>query len=117
MSGALVRIIMNSRTYQLSPNANESNWNDRTSYSRRWSSSARGGDLDMQSDVLDETARFVGYPEGIRAIQIPGVQTQRPRDEEPALGDRFMKTFGKPERILARASRAIERDDVEVGFV
>ena len=55
----------------------------------------------MQSDVLDMPAAFVGYPARIRAVQIPGVQRKRPRDERPQLGDRFLKTFGKPERILA----------------
>ena len=40
-------------------------------------------------------------PRGFAHVQIPGVQRKRPRDEQPALGDRFLKTFGKPERILA----------------
>jgi hypothetical protein len=34
-------------------------------------------------------------------VQIPGVQKKRPRDEPPKAGDRFLKTFGKPQRILA----------------
>ncbi len=55
----------------------------------------------MHSDVLDSPAGFAGYPSGIRAVQIPGVHKKRPRDQPPQLGDRFLKTFGKPERILA----------------
>lgn len=98
----LVRIIMNSRTYQLSAVPNETNRNDQTAYSRALVRRLPAEViLDMQSDVLGLPASFVGYPEGIRAVQIPGVQRKRPRDEPPRIGDRFLKTFGKPERILA----------------
>ena len=99
---ALVRHIMSSRTYQLSSTANASNQNDTTSYShakvRRLSAEVL---LDAQSDVLDVPARFVGYDRGIRATQIPGVRKKRIRDAPPEFGDRFLMTFGKPERILA----------------
>ncbi|MBC8353645.1 MAG: DUF1549 domain-containing protein [Planctomycetes bacterium] len=97
-----VRMIMNSQTYQLSAEPNETNVNDHTSYARasihRLPAEVL---LDAQSDVLDMPAEFVGYPHGIRAVQVPGVQRKRPRDEAPLLGDRFLKTFGKPDRILA----------------
>ena len=99
---ALIREIMNSRTYQLASEPNDSNRNDMTSYShamvRRLPAEVI---LDMQSDVLDVPAAFVGYPAGMRAVQIPGVHRKRLRDATPQLGDRFLKTFGKPERILA----------------
>ena len=57
--------------------------------------------LDAQTQVLGAPATFVGYPSGIRAVQIPGVRRLRRRDTRPANGDRFLKTFGKPERLLA----------------
>lgn len=99
---SLIREIMNSRTYQLSSEPNDSNRNDLTSYShatvRRLPAEVI---LDMQSDVLDIPAAFLGYPVGMRAVQIPGVHRKRVRDATPQLGDRFLKTFGKPERILA----------------
>ncbi|MCA9122949.1 MAG: DUF1549 domain-containing protein [Planctomycetaceae bacterium] len=99
---SLVRLIMTSRTYQLSAEPNATNINDRSSYShaliRRLPAEVL---LDAQSDVLDVPAEFVGYRIGIRAVQIPGVQRKRPRDESPRPGDRFLKTFGKPDRILA----------------
>ncbi|MEX0818870.1 MAG: DUF1553 domain-containing protein, partial [Pirellulaceae bacterium] len=99
---SLVRLIMNSRTYQLSAEPNATNVNDQSSYSRasvrRLSAEVL---LDAQSDVLGMPAEFVGYRRGMRAVQIPGVQRKRPRDERPLPGDRFLKTFGKPERILA----------------
>ncbi len=99
---SLVRLIMNSRTYQLSSEPNESNKNDQTSYSRAMVRRLPAEViLDMQSDVLGIPASFVGYPRGIRAVQIPGVQRKRLRDARPQLGDRFLQTFGKPDRILA----------------
>ncbi len=98
----LVRTIMNSQTYQLSSEPNPTNENDQTSYSRALIKRLPAEViLDMQSDVLDTPASFVGYPRGIRAVQIPGVQKKRLRDEPPLPGDRFLKSFGKPERILA----------------
>jgi hypothetical protein len=97
-----VRMIMNSRTYQLSAEPNETNADDDTGYShayvRRYAAEVI---LDMHSDVLDAPAEFGGYPRGIRAVQVPGVQKVRPRDAAPRPGDRFLKSFGKPERILA----------------
>jgi hypothetical protein len=50
---------------------------------------------------LDAPAGFAGYPLGMRAVQIPGVHRQPVRYAAPKSGDRFLKTFGKPERILA----------------
>ena len=99
---SLVGLIMKSRTYQLSSEPNASNGHDSTSYShaivRRLPAEVL---LDMQSDVLNTPASFLGYPEGIRAVQIPGVQSKLARRNAPKNGDRFLKTFGKPDRILA----------------
>lgn len=98
----LIRKIMNSRTYQLSSEPNETNVNDDTSFSRALVRRLPAEViLDMQSDVLDQPAEFVGYRRGMRAVQIPGVQRKRLRDETPRDGDRFLMTFGKPKRILA----------------
>ncbi|MCR9293575.1 MAG: DUF1549 and DUF1553 domain-containing protein [bacterium] len=98
----LVRTIMLSRTYQRASEPLPSNASDTTCYShvqiRRLPAEVL---LDMQSDFLGAPAEFVGYPEGIRAVQIPGVQRVRPRDKAPKAGDRFLKTFGKPPRIMA----------------
>lgn len=99
---SLVATIMKSRTYQLSSEPNDSNVNDTTSYShayvRRLPAEVI---LDMQSDLLDSPASFLGYGSGIRAVQIPGVRSKKARRDSPKDGDRFLKTFGKPDRILA----------------
>ncbi len=57
--------------------------------------------LDAQSSVLGTPARFSGFDPGLRATQLPGVNRQRPRDGKQDDGDRFLKMFGKPERLLA----------------
>jgi hypothetical protein len=44
--------------------------------------------------------KFNGYPLGIRAAQLPGVRAFRDRDMPPTDGERFLKLFGKPDRLL-----------------
>jgi hypothetical protein len=99
---AVVRTIMNSRSYQLSSEHNDTNADDSMSFSharvRRLPAEVI---LDLQSDVLAVPAAFGGFERGIRAVQIPGVERVRPRDGAAMAGDRFLKTFGKPERIMA----------------
>ena len=99
---SLVRLIMNSRTYQLSSVPNESNRHDATCFShamvRRLPAEVL---LDMQGDVLDSPARFLGHPTGIRAVQVPGVQSKLARKRSLENGDRFLKSFGKPDRIMS----------------
>jgi hypothetical protein len=50
---------------------------------------------------LGVAAEFNGYPEGTRAGQVRGVQRVRTRDRKGTSAERFLKTFGKPERLLA----------------
>jgi hypothetical protein len=99
---SLVATIMKSRTYQLASEPNETNRHDSTSYShaivRRLPAEVI---LDMQTDFLAVPASFLGYPAGLRAVQIPGVKSKLARRKPPKPGDRFLKTFGKPDRILA----------------
>ncbi|MEM7476951.1 MAG: DUF1549 domain-containing protein, partial [Planctomycetota bacterium] len=97
-----IRSIMLSRTYQAAAQPLESNQHDESSFSRAFVHRLPAEVLlDMQSDVLAVSAAFVGYPAEMRAVQLPGVKRVPARKEAPAAGDRFLKTFGKPERILA----------------
>lgn len=60
--------------------------------------------LDAQCQVLGAPSQFVGYPVGFRAGQMPGVRRLAKgerRRGSGADGDRFLKVFGKPERLLA----------------
>ncbi len=114
----LVRKIMNSRTYQLSSEPNATNVHDQTSYSRaavrRLSAEVI---LDLQSDLLESPAGFAGYNQGIRAVQIPGVKPKRDRARASQAGDRFLKTFGKPERILACECERSNETTLKQAFV
>ena len=98
----LIRTILVSRTYQTSSTPRPSNRTDDTNYSRAYVRRHTAEVLlDMQSDVLELPAAFAGFAPGIRAVQIPGVEKVRRRDKRPQAGDRFLRTFGKPQRILA----------------
>jgi hypothetical protein len=93
----LVRTMMNSRTYQLSSIANETNRDDQLNFSRAVVYRLQAEKLaDAISQLLDVAAVFSGYKQSIRAGQLPGVSSRR----QAASGDRFLATFGKPERLL-----------------
>ena len=97
----LLRVIMNSRTYQLSAEPNETNHageaNFARSYLRRLTAEQL---LDSQARVLEFSLKFSGYPEGTRAVQLPGALSERRRGEGRASVDQFLASFGKPPRLL-----------------
>jgi hypothetical protein len=106
----LVRVIMNSRTYQLSSTPNETNASDDANFShslvRRLSAEQL---LDSQSEVLGVPAHLVGYPLGTRAAQLAGALAERKRDEHKSEVDQFLASFGKPPRLLpTECERACE---------
>ena len=67
----IVRDICNSRTYQLSTQANDSNATDETNFSRRYLNRLRAEVLlDVISQVTDTGNKFRGLAYGARAVQI-----------------------------------------------
>jgi hypothetical protein len=97
----LVRTIMNSRTYQLAALPNDTNGDDETSFARAIVRRLPAETLlDAQCQLLEVSASFAGYPDGTRAGQVRGVQRGQRRSRGSA-GDRFLKSFGKPMRLLA----------------
>ena len=96
----LMRLILNSKTYQLSSDPNETNASDVTSFShtmpRRLTAEQT---LDAITQVLDVSTRFGGYPEGIRAVQLAGVRNGGHRYSRSESGDKFLALFGKPSRL------------------
>ena len=99
---ALIRQIMASQVYQLSSTPNLSNAADLRNFSRTPPQRLAAEKLlDAQCQVLDVAADFNGYPLGTRAGQLRGVERERSRDKKPSTADRFLKTFGKPDRLLA----------------
>jgi Protein of unknown function (DUF1549)/Protein of unknown function (DUF1553) len=98
----LVRTIMNSRTYQLSSEPNETNAADEANFARAIVRRLPAEKLlDAQCQVLDIAVELNGYPLGTRAGQVKGTVRIRSRDRRPSSADRFLKTFGKPDRLLA----------------
>ena len=96
----MVRLIANSATYQLDSKTNELNGSDEKNFShgivRRPSAEQL---LDNIVQVTGVPVRFNGYPEGMRASEIPGVRAVRVRDESPSDADKFLVLFGKPVRL------------------
>jgi hypothetical protein len=96
----MIRLIMNSATYQVSSEANDED--DDINYShavvRRLGAEQM---LDCQSQVTGVPLRFAGYPAGMRAAQLPGVRPESKGKRRASKFDQFLDTFGKPPRLLS----------------
>lgn len=97
----LVRTIMMSRTYQLSSRPTTSGIRDEINYSHAIARSLSAEQvLDSLMRVTGAGVKFEGYPDGLRAGQLPGVRPVGDRDKVlPA--DKFLTKFGKPPRLLS----------------
>jgi hypothetical protein len=88
----IMRVILNSRTYQLSSIPTESNVRDSRFYSHYY---ARRLPAEVLLDALSSATgvpdRFEGYPVGVRAAQVP----------DPAVKSYFLGLFGRSERLTA----------------
>jgi hypothetical protein len=96
----LLRLILNSNTYQAGSEPNASNRDDETNFSRalvrRHSAEQL---LDATSQVLNVPLKFSGYPAGTRATQLPASKLIRRREGGPTTADQFLTVFGKPPRL------------------
>lgn len=97
---ALVRMLCTSRTYGLASSGTVDGVAADESLFARAVVRRRSAEriLDAQSQVLGAAARFEGYPAGTRAGEVAGVERVR---RKAADGDRFLRLFGRPERLLA----------------
>lgn len=96
----LIRMIMNSRTYQFSAVVQESNRDDDVNFSRaRVQRLSAEQYLDSLGQVIGKRVSFNAYPEGIRAGELPGVRAVRERDRRSSSADQFLRLFGKPQRL------------------
>jgi len=90
----IMRVILNSRTYQLSSIPNEGNVRDSRFYSHYYARRlAAEVLLDALSSATGVPDRFDGYPAGVRAAQVP----------DPAVKSYFLGLFGRSERLTACA--------------
>lgn len=99
---ALIKEIMLSRTYQLSSDDAATNHDDETHFSKSLIQPLEAEQLlDAVCQVLDMPVKFNGYPVGYRATQIAALQqTDRRSKTQDAMAEKFLKVFGKPERLL-----------------
>jgi hypothetical protein len=96
----LVRYIMNSRVYQLASTSNETNAKDDTYFSRALIQPLEAEQLlDALTGVFDVPVKFPNYPEGLRAGAVPA-PPQSGRRAPKSMATRFLKVFGKPDRLL-----------------
>jgi hypothetical protein len=90
----LMRVILNSRTYQLAAATKPGNQTDSRFYSHFY---ARRLPAEVLLDAISQSTgvpeTFPGYPVGIRAVQLP----------DPAQKSYFLMLFGKSERVTACA--------------
>jgi hypothetical protein len=100
-----IRLIANSRTYQLASRPNDANGDDARNFShgliRRLTAEET---LDGISAVTGLPTKFNGYPLGIRAGQIAGVSAIHFYIKKPSDADRFVHVFGKPDRLISSES-------------
>src|SRR5215831_3920863 len=88
----LIRVIMNSRTYQLSTQSNQFNADDSKYFSHAVTKLLTAEQLlDAICTVTEVPEKFAGLPPGTRATQLPDGDVNHP----------FLKTFGQPARELA----------------
>lgn len=90
----IMRLILNSRTYQLASSTTAGNAADDRFYSHYYARRLRAEVLlDAVSQVTGVANEFPGYPKGIRAIQLP----------DPGVDSYFLSLFGRSERVTACA--------------
>ncbi|MEX2215503.1 MAG: DUF1549 domain-containing protein [Phycisphaeraceae bacterium] len=97
----MIRTICSSRVYQLSAEPVSDNLEDESSFARAYLRRLTAEQLlDSMARAMETPLQYDGLPLGIRAAQIPGVNTVY-RDRDPSDGDRFLKLFGRPPRLIA----------------
>lgn len=100
----MVRTIMRSPTYQLTASLRDpSIMGDELHFSHAVVAPLEAEQLlDALSQVTEVPAPFTGYPRGLRANQVPAPApaSNGGRRGANSMGERFLRTFGKPDRLL-----------------
>ena len=90
----VMRLILNSRAYQLTSATTPANATDTRFYSHYYARRLPAEVLlDAVSDATSVPESFASYPLGVRAIQLP----------DPSLSSYFLATFGRSDRVTACA--------------
>lgn len=98
----IIRIITQSRTYQLSSEPNATNAADTTNFAYAYIRRLTAEQLfDALHLSLEVPARFEEFPKVTKAVQIPGPLNRRRREAGKDEGIAFLAQFGQPPRLLA----------------
>ena len=98
----VIRIIMQSRTYQLSSEPNATNVADTTNFAYAYIRRLTAEQLfDALHQGLGAQARFEEFPKATKAVQIPGPLNRRKKEAGSDTGVAFLAQFGQPPRLLA----------------
>jgi hypothetical protein len=97
-----VRRIMTSRVYQLDATARDpATAGDELHHSHAMVLPLKAEQLlDALAQVTGVPVQFKGYPLGLRANQVPAPPQSGRRGSFDGMGERFLKAFGKPDRLL-----------------
>ncbi|MBL9125817.1 MAG: DUF1549 domain-containing protein, partial [Planctomycetaceae bacterium] len=103
---SLMKVILQSATYQASSRSLPENAADRRSYSRYYPRRLMAEVLlDAFAQVTGAPSKFPGYPEHWRALQLP----------DSNVASYFLKTFGRPDRVITcECERGAEPSMVQV---
>jgi hypothetical protein len=98
----LVKRIMMSRVYQLASTVRDPDtMGDELHHSHALVQPLEAEQLlDALAHVTGVPVPFRGYPLGLRANQVPAPPQSGRRGSFDGMGERFLKTFGKPDRLL-----------------
>ena len=98
----IVKRIMMSRVYQLAATTRDSStMGDDLHHSHALVQPLEAEQLlDALAQVIGTPVQFRGYPIGLRANQVPAPPQSGRRGSLDGMGERFLKTFGKPDRLL-----------------
>ena len=103
---ALIRLVMNSQTYQRSSRITAGNEADLRFYARYYPRRLKAEVLlDAISAATGQPTAFKGYPAGTRSLQLP----------DSNIASRFLSTFGRPDRVITcECERSDEPSMVQV---
>jgi len=111
----LIRLITQSRAWQLASEPTAGNRDDEVNYShallRRLTAEQL---LDAQSQAAGVSLRLAGHPVGTRAAQLPGAKVARVLKATPQ--DKFLELFGKPLRLFPSESERCNEPTVLQAF-
>ncbi|MDB5289578.1 MAG: hypothetical protein JWL69_819 [Phycisphaerales bacterium] len=100
---SLMRLILQSETYQRSSQSTGANGADKRFYSHYYTKRLMAEvTLDALSQVTSVSTPFNGYPLGTRAVQLP----------DSNVDSYFLKAFGRPDRMITCACERTEQPSV-----